>query len=51
MGAVQFLGEGFELRFGQDRRLGPVGRPHPVGDGGGQVIGQLVGDVAHLVRL
>ena len=50
MGALQLLGQRLKLRLGQDRGLGPVGRPHPLGDGGGQVIGQLVGDVGTLCR-
>ena len=51
MGPLQLLGQRFELCLGEDRGLGTVGRPHPLGDRGGEVIGQLVGHVPQLVQL
>ena len=51
VGALEFLGEGFELRLGHDRRLGVIGLAHPLGHRRGQVIRQLVGHVPDLVQL
>lgn len=51
MGAVQLLGQCFELRLAFERRVGVVGLAHPLGDRRGQVIRQLVCDVADLVQL
>jgi hypothetical protein len=44
------MGERLQLRLG-DQRVGEVvGAAHPLGDGGGQRLGQPVGDVAELVK-
>jgi hypothetical protein len=50
-GAVQLPRERIQLRLG-DQRVGEVGdATHPLGDGGGQRLGQPVGAVAELVEL
>jgi len=51
VGALEFLGEGLQLRVGEDRRVGTVGGAHLLGDGRGEVIGQLVGHISDLVQL
>ena len=43
---VQLTGEGLELGLGGQRGLGVVGLSHPLGHGGGEVVGQPVSDIA-----
>jgi hypothetical protein len=50
VGAVQLPGQCFQLGLG-DQRVGMVvGAAHPLGDGGGDGVGEPVGDVAELVK-
>ena len=51
VGAVQLPRERLQLRLGHQGIGMVVGAAHPLGDGGGQRVGEPVGDVAELVEL
>jgi len=49
MGLVQLAGQGLQLRLGEQRTVGVVGRTHLGADRPTQVLRELVLDVADLV--
>ena len=51
MGAVQLAGQGLQLGLGDERVGVVVAAAHALGHGGGDRVGQPVGDIAQLVQL